>query len=390
MEKIYTIIYNTLMAYSLSDIILGVVIIVLLILQIALYVGLYKRIYSFRLMNRARIREEEPAISVVTTLFSEDSEYLDNTLPRLLTQDYSKFEVVVVYVGNNNDFFSDLKSLKNLYPNLSPVHIDSSPHYPVSTKLALNVGIKSSNQQYDFIVITSSDATPSSGRWLSLLAKGFLYGDIVLGYCGMQKAGGFASFIFREYQFNSAIAWMSSAIRRRTYAASHNALGFKKSLYFDVNGFNHLDMNVGVGDLFLQQIATRDNVSVVLSPRATCSERTLGGWRWWWNHIKSQQSTHRFYPRWAMAPTIAELLFRTLFFASVITALIFLPFELKIAALVAMAIRYFFVLFVTMRNARRLGESSIVPLHFIYDFIEPLLRLIVVMSSRGKQRSRWA
>ena len=375
------------MAYGSVGIALGVAIIALLIVQIALHLGIYGRIASFRLMNRKQIRDKEPAISVVVPLFAEDANYLDTSLTTLLTQDYAKFEVVVVYVGNSDDFFADIQSLQRLYPHLSPVHIDYSPHYPVSTKIALNVGIKSA--KYDFVITTSPDATPSSERWLSLLAKGFMYGDIVLGYCGVARQGGFKNFIFREYQFTDSVAWLASAIRHRTYSASRNALGFKKSLYFDVRGFNHLNMNVGENDLFVQQIATQNNVSVVLSPRATCTERTWGGWEWWWHRIKLLQTTHHYYPKWAMAPMIAELTIRSLFFLSVVTALVFMPWEFKIAAIIVALLRYFVIMFVVVRNCRRLGEGGIIAMHFIYDIIEPILRLTIALTSNKKHRKSW-
>ena len=387
MEKIYDIIYSALMSYGGFGIALGAAIIALFIVQISLHLGLYGRIASFRLMNRKLIREKEPAISIVVPLFAEDSAYLDNSLTALLTQDHAEFEVVVVYVGNCDDFFADIKSLQKLYPHLSPVHIDYSPHYPVSTKIALNVGIKSA--KHDFVITTSSDATPSSERWLSLLAKGFLYGDIVLGYSGIAHQGGFKNFIFREYQFNDSIAWLSSAIRHRTYSASRNALGFKKSLYFDVRGFNHLNMSIGENDLFVQQIATRDNVSIVLSPRATCTERTWGGWIWWWRRVKLLYSTHRYYPKMATAATAAELTLRVLFFISVIAALVFMPWEFKIAAIIITLLRYFVVMFVIVRNTRRLGETGIVGLHFIYDFIEPILRFCIAATSSKKHKKSW-
>ena len=300
------------MAYGEIGIALGGIILVLFIVQISLHLGIYGRIASFRLMERKQIRDKEPGVSVVIPLFAEDSSYLDSTLVNLLTQDCEEFEIVIVYVGNNDDFFADLKSLQRLYPNLSPVHIDYSPYYPVSSKIALNVGIKSA--KYDFVIISSSDAIPSSDRWLSLLSKGFMYGDIVLGYCGVARQGGLKNFIFREYQFSDSVAWLSSAIRRRTYSASRSALGFSKELYFGARGFSHLNMNVGEDDLFVQQIASRDNVSVVLSPRAACTERTWGGWSWWWRKIKNLHTTHKYYPRGAMATQITELIFRVLFF----------------------------------------------------------------------------
>ena len=388
MEIIYDIIYNALMAYGEIGIALGVAILVLFIVQISLHLGIYGRIASFRLMERKQIRDKESAVSVIVPLFAEDPAYLDTTLVTLLTQDYKEFEVVLVYVGNSDDFFADVKSLQRLYPNLSPVHIDYTPHYPVSTKIALNVGIKSA--KYDFVIITSSDAVPSSDRWLSLLAKGFMYGDIVLGYCGVAQQGGFKNFIFREYAFSNSIAWLSSAIRRRTYAASRNALGFSKELYFGNRGFSHLNMNVGEDDLFVQQIATRDNVSVVLSPRATCTERTWGGWSWWWRKIKNLHTTHKYYPRGVKATQTAELVFRVLVFATIITALVFMPWEFKVAAIVVMLLRYFFVMFVTVRNARRLGESGLIALHFIYDIIEPILRVFISLASHRKNKQLWS
>ena len=388
MERINSIINNFSATYSLLEIILVGAIIILFIIQISLYLGLYRRIAKFSLLKRKPIREEEPAISVIIPLFAEDYNYLDNTLPTLLTQDYSKFEVVLVYVGNNGDFFTDVKALQRLYPNLSPVQIAYSPQYPITTKTALNVGIKSA--KHDFVITSSSDATPSSERWLSLLAKGFLYGDVVLGYSSVQKQSGFLNFIFREYQFNCSVEWIASAIRRRTYSASRSALGFKKSLYFDVRGFNQLGMNVGENDLFVQRIATPNNVSVVLTPRATTTERIWGGWSWWWHNTKLLNTTHRFYPKWATASSFAELLFRTLFFVAIVAGLIFLPNEFKITALVLALVRYFMVLFVVIRNSRRLGESGIVAMHFIYDIFEPLLRLAINLASRRHHKNRWA
>ena len=387
MEKIYDIIYSVLMAYGNLGIALGAVILLLFIVEITLHLTLYGRVASFRLLSKKEIRDKEPAISVIVPLFAEDSAYLDTTLTTLLTQDYSEFEVVVVYVGNSDDFFADLKSLQRLYPHLSPVHIDYSPHYPVSTKIALNIGIKSS--KYDFVITTSSDATPSSERWLSLLAKGFQYGDIVLGYSGMARQGGFMNRIFREYRFTESIAWLSAAIRHRTYAASRNALGYKKSLYFDVRGFNHLNMNVGEDDLFVQRIATRENVSVVLSPRATTSERIWGGWGWWWRRAKLMYTTHRHYPKGAMAPMNAELTMRVLFFASVVAAAVLMPWEFNMAVLALVLVRYFVVMFVMVRNARRLGEMGLAALHFIFDIVEPFLRMAVAIASHKRYKKSW-
>ncbi len=387
MNEFSPIIDRVLTDYGIAGIALGVVILVLFVVLVVLLFSIYGRIASYRMMNKQQLRDKEPAISVVVPLFAEDSNYLDTSLVKLLTQDHHEFEVVLVYVGNSNDFFDDVKSLQRLYPNLSPVHIDCSPYYPVSPKIALNIGIKSA--KYDFVVTTSSDATPSSERWLGLLAKGFMYGDVVLGYSGVVREKGFRNYIFRTHRFFTSLQWISASVRQKTYAGSRNALGFAKKLYFDVRGYNYLNMNVGEDDLFLQQIATPDNISVVLSPRATCSENTWGGWSWWWPRELELHSTHQYYPKMATALAKSELILRLFFFVAVLIALIFMPWPFKVAALVLAIVRYLLVLFVMARNTHRLGEKGLLGCHFIYDIIEPVLRAAIASNSSHKKRQPW-
>lgn len=364
----------------------GAIVLALFIVNIAYQIAIYGGVASYRMMRRTQIRESEPPVSVVVPLFTEDWYYLDNTLVNLLTQNHHQFEVVVVYVGNNNDFFSDLKALQCHYSHLTPVRIAYSTRYPLSPKTAINVGIKSA--KYECIITTSADATPKSDRWLELLAKGFMYGDIVLGYCGIEKEKGFKNFIFRAYQFALSTAWISAATRRRAYAASRNALGFTKTLYFGARGFNHLNMDIGEDDLFLQKIATRDNVSVVLSPRAACTERTWGGWSWWWLRVRRLHTTRRYYTVKASSATRVEIAFRVLFFLSAIAAIIFLPLVYKLSILGLVVLRYLLVLFITARNARRLGERGLLGRYFIYDFIEPVIRLFIAMFSSKRLSKR--
>ena len=64
--------------------------------------------------------------------------------------------------------------------------------------------------------------------------------------------------------------------------------------------------------------------------------------------------------------------------------MVFLPLEFKLIALGMVILRYFITLFIFSRNARRLGEQGLKGRHFIYDFIEPALRLMIAMCSRKK------
>lgn len=355
--------------------------------QLYYYVFVYGRIPSYRNNRRPALREAEPPVSVIVPLFSEDSSFVEERLPLILAQNYSSFEVVIVYVGQDNDFYADLEHLRQSFPQIATTKIHLDPRFPISRKMALNVGIKSAHNEC--LIFTSTDACPQTDRWLSLMAKGFVRGDVVIGYCGVEYKKGLAGYLMRTWRMMHAADWLARAVRRRPYRGTLHNMGFTKSLYFGVNGFNCLNMNIGEDDLFLQRIMTRDNVSVVLSPRATLREKTWGGAGWWMNRLRYYGSAVRFYPRAVKNFLEWELYSRALFFATVVCALCVMPFEYKIAAAALLAARYVTVAVEVRRLARRLGERAVAGRYFLYDLIGPLWALWLGVLLLRKDERVW-
>ena len=180
----------------------------------------------------------------------------------------------------------------------------------------------------------------------------------------------------------------------RPYAAApyrgtlHN-LGITKALYFGANGFSHLNMNIGEDDLFMQRIMTAENVSIVLSPRASLRERPWGGFRWWFGTERYYGSAIPFYPSRVRSYLRWEPLSRTIFLAAACCALAVLPPELKIAAGVLVA---------ALRGrarrgaalARRLGEQRLLAAYFLYDLLSPVLQLLVSAALLRKDARVWS
>lgn len=368
----------------------GIALVVLMfgafIAQICRYVA-YARIAGFRLSRRTKVREQEPPISVIVPIFSEDAEYLDSGLTALLTQEYYDFEVVAVYIGNDDNFYADLKHLHNGYPHLTTTQIKFSPHYPISNKTALNVGIKSAHNEC--MIITSTEAQPSSERWLSLMAKGFMYGDIVLGYSNIKFKGGLTNLFFRKYGFTESLAWITSSIGGETYGATRHNYGFTKSLYFAARGFNHLSLNAGEDDLFIASISTDENTSVVLSPRARCEELCWGGIRWYADRARDIAQTRKYYSAYARNYTNSELCSRFVFTLSAIALLAWMPIELRILAATLVVLRYAIVSFSLMRAANRIGERKIAAWGLLFDLIEPIARIFLHNTRRHRNNNEW-
>lgn len=351
-------------------------------IQLYYYIFVYGRISGYKNNRREARLDKEPPISVVVPLFSEDYTFVEERLPLMLAQSYPEFEVVIVYVGHDNDFYEDLARLKQSFPQICTTKICLDPRFPISRKMALNVGIKSAHNEH--IVFTSTDAVLQSDRWISLMAKGFTRGDIVIGYCGINPARGLANYLMRTWRLMHAVDWLSSAVRHHPYRGSLHNFGFTKSLYFNARGFNCLNMNIGEDDLFMQKVMTPENVSIILSPRATVREKTWGGWSWWMSQLRYFGSAFKFYPTDVKTFIQTELWSRSLFFLTTICALVVMPPEYKIAVAALVLIRFIIVLIEVRRIAKRLGERGIIGRYLLYDLVSPLwaLQLGIVLLRR--------
>ena len=366
---------------------LAAVILLLFFIQLYYHIVVYGRVARFRNSRRRKIHDSEPPISIVTPIFSEDYNYLDTRLHDIMGQQYAaNFELVLVYVGADNDYFEELNNMRLRYPNLVVTRI-YEPRFPITVKLALNIGIKSAH--YEHIVITTADATPASEQWLSTMGKAFMRGNIVLGYTAIEPAAGLTNYIIRMSRMQISTYWLAGATDGRTYRGSRHNFGFTKSLYFGNKGFTHLNMAIGENDLFLQSIAKRNNVSIALVPKGTMIEGQWGGLRWWINHLHHYGEAYRLYPLAARNPIEWELGSQALFFLTILTALIFMPLEFKAVALLLLIVRYIAVVVRARSIAKRVGEKSIALKYFIFDMFNPLLMMCLRTSMLRKDSTAW-
>ncbi|MFR9511625.1 MAG: glycosyltransferase [Rikenellaceae bacterium] len=375
-------------SYSWVGVAFVAMVILLLSIQLFYYIFRFGRLGKYLNKRRAALHEVPPPISLVIPMFSEDYDYLDNTLPLLLTQELATFEVVIVYVGSNGDFFDDMLRLKTLFHNITVTKIELNDRFPISIKTTLNIGIKAS--KYEHILFSTTDSRPSSERWLSLMARGFQRGDVVLGYSAIEsEQGRFGDYFMRVSRLVDSTLWLSSAIKGAPYRAIRSNMGFTRSLYFKVKGFNRLNMNIGVDDLFMQSIMTQDNVSVVLSPRASVIERCWGGFRGWIDSLRYFGSAVQFYPLSARNYVAWEMVSRVLFFLLCVIGVIFLPLELKVLILLFAAIRIAVVLTSINKVAKRVGERGIVGRYIFFDMMAPLFALYMQIKMLKRDKRVW-
>lgn len=413
--------------YGLEGILLGAVLITLFIVQVWHYTWLGKRIcrYDMTARHKQRQRQTEtqtesdgdnantgdntsadnsantdadgsanaagvqsvPAVSIIVPLFTDDNSFLEEGLMRLLAQEYDDYEVVVVYVGMDCDFYDELMRMRLSFPVLRTTKIEARPRYPITPKMALNIGVKSARNPY--IIITTADAVPSSNLWLANMARGFVYGDNVIGYCGIERRKGLLNRMMRTERLLSSAEWLAAAAAHRPYRGHKCNLGFARSLYFDVNGFGYLNMNVGEDDLFMQRIMTTDNTVVCISPEASMAEHLHGGAGVWLRRLRHDATTREFYPSDVRHALHIEPYSRLLFFLTAIIIFTVMPWEYCAAAALFVLARCIIVNITAARIARCTGEKGIAATYLIYDLLSLPTAVIARMVSRRKKEPSW-
>ena len=374
--------------YGWQGLALGGAIIVLLCVQIYYYLIVYRRISTYRNARRKKKFEQEPPVSVIIPLFSEDYAYLEERLPYIFSQQYgATFEVVIVYVGNDSDFYEELARLRVLHPNLIVTKFDFNPRFPISIKQAINLGIKSSHNEH--IIISTPNAKPASDHWLAMMGKAFMRGDIVIGYSGIEQRTGIGNYLMRMSNLQQSIYWLAQAVNGSAYRGIRHNLGFTKTLYFSVRGFSHLSMNIGEDDLFIQRIAKRNNVSVVMIPKGSMMEHPWGGLCWWLGRMRHYGQTWQFYPDWVHSSIQWDLGSQALLFLTAITALIFMPLEFKVATIILLLLRYLIVALRIRSIAKRVGERGAALKYFIFDLMNPILMMCLGIIMLRKDLTAW-
>ena len=205
---------------------------------------------------------------------------LKDKLPVILNQDYPNYEVIVVNDQSVDDTAVLLKEFEKQYPNLVVVTIEKHINQRPGKKLALTLGIKTAKHEY--LLLTDADCLPNSKNWALQMCNNFNTADIVLGYGGYEKKNGLLNKLIRFDTFIVAQQYLSYALVGHTYMGVGRNMAYKKSLFFENKGFaNHLHIPSGDDDLFIQEIATKNNVSIEIIEQAHTTSAVIEKWGEW-------------------------------------------------------------------------------------------------------------
>jgi len=362
--------------------------VVLLLWQLFYWAVRYNRIPSWRSRGAAGEDEPVPGVSVVVRL-NEDYQYLEQTLPLIMAQDHPAFELVVVYVGADEEFRDTLDRAASHDGRITVTQLNSDTRFAIGDKMAYNLGIKAA--RYENILLATCDTAPASERWLRLMARGFARNSgVVIGYCAVARKAGWANKIMRIDRLALSVRFLSAAMRGKPYRGMTGNLALTKGLYFGNKGFNHLDMNIGEDDLYVQQIAGRHNTAVILNPGCTTLQEFHGSLGYWWTLRAFYGNAVRLYPARVQVSIALEAVTRVLFFASCVAAIVLLPDLAKLVPAAMLILRFGVAFSVMARICRRLGEQGLKMAIVFYDLVAPFVEFCLWLRRRfNRDKGVW-
>lgn len=263
------------------------------VVQLYFILFVYPKLISYS--NSPLVSTKEEGVSVIVCAWNE-CENLQELLPILDKQDYSKFEVIIVDDRSWDGTYDFLLAEINNFPRCRFLRIEETPEHLSSKKYALTLGIKAA--KYPIILLTDADCRPQSSYWIRTMASALTPDkDIVLGFSPYFKEGEKLLSGFITYEtFITAMQYLSFALAGEPYMGVGRNLLYRKSVFMRNRGFaSHTHVLGGDDDLFMNEVANKNNTTICLDTDSFVYSFPKTTWQDWYRQKKRHLSVGNYY-----------------------------------------------------------------------------------------------
>ena len=234
------------------------------VIQLAFWWGLFSKLAYYKNstesgQSAAKSGDiEQKPVSIIICARNE-AENLAKFLPRILSQNYRLYEVIVVN-DNSDDTTGEVliqHTINCPYLRIINIHNKYEFDSQVGKKKVLAEGIDAA--RHNVLLLTDADCEVASENWLRKM-QGSLQGDkqIVLGYSPYFRYPGCLNLFIRFETVYTAVQYFSFALAKMPYMGVGRNLAYQKHLYELAGGFKqHEHIASGDDDLFINQVSTQ-------------------------------------------------------------------------------------------------------------------------------------
>lgn len=214
-----------------------------------------------------------PSASVI--IYSQSDEYtLEKMVRSVCSQDYPDFEIIVVMDAAPEQARIMQERMADMPKRVYVTYIQPGSLNLSRRKLALTTGLKAASGEV--AVTTVANVSIPSKRWLALMLAPFCgptgsATEVVLGVTGTNMAELHGAGKWYR-QFDSLLTdalWEGYAFMGSPYRGDGANLALRRTTFFSHKGYaSTINLHAGDDDLFIHEIATGGNTSLVAVPEA--------------------------------------------------------------------------------------------------------------------------
>ena len=364
--------------------ILLAILFIAVLIQLYYYGILFSKLSNYKIANNST---KTIPVSVIICAKNE-AKNLKNLIPKLVEQEYSNFEIVLINDSSYDKTLKVMKKAKENYPHIKVVDVKPVERFKSHKKYALTLGIKAAS--HDYLLFTDADCVPNSNKWISEMASQFSEKkEIVLGYGKyLKKQGSLLNSLIRFETLLSATQYLSYALNNNPYMGVGRNMAYKKELFFKNNGyFNHMNIMSGDDDLLINAIATTTNTTICINPEAFTTSipaEKIGSWiQQKRRHISTAshyKSQHKF--------SLALFYIGNLFFFLLATILLLLWYQpIIVGSLIVF--RYVVQFIVLGKIANKLGEKDLIILFPLLEILLVIMQFHIFILNIISKPKRW-
>lgn len=381
---------------SLSFIVLCVFVLTWLI-QMLYFWGLFSRLAFF---NKKKYDKGQPNYEPVSVIVcAKDAyEYLIDLVPKILSQDYPEFELVIVNDCSIDETTDYLKELVRQRPDINVVSLTQSLNFFHGKKFPLSMGIKSA--KYDLLLLTDADCLPDSDQWIKQMVGTYRKGtEVVLGYGPYFTRKGLLNKLIRFDTLYTAIQYLSMALAKRPYMGVGRNLSYRRDLFYKNKGFtSHYTIPSGDDDIFISQVANKHNTRVCIDPHNRVESEPKRTFSDWIHQKRRHYSTANMYKRSTNFILGTLLMSRLFYYATGVTLFCLSPafhcsngcpvYYVAVGAL--MLLHGISMDWIYVKSAKQLGEKKLGLLFTpLYDIFFVIFTTLLGLRNTIAKPKRW-
>lgn len=368
---------------TITDMVLLATFSVVFIIQIYYLLGIYLKLV---LHKKERTGTASLPVTVIVSLRNEE-ERIRQLMEKLTGVPYEDYQVIVINEFSEDNTLEILNVLAENNPRIKVTSLSQETRF--LEKQAINLGMKAA--QAPWIMLLTPDTDVIHPEWLTKLT-GLVDNNTaaVIAYTNIERAKGWRNLIIRLERFTQFMVSGSWTLAGNPFVFSENNILFKKSLYFDTQGFRmKLNRHFANLELVFNENFNSRNVKISTDPDLSIREKMEDDRG---EHIKLIRKTVQIRQglNWGIKfGLFLDDLTKILLPAIAATLMILHP-EYWITFSAVLFVYYTTLLIIVKKLLNRLKERKIFVTSFIYILIKPFINWWVYWSTYLiHHRNKW-